>query len=68
MVPATVLLVGMLPLPESPRRLAGQHRRNEARAVLGRVREDEARINEAMEAIEEAENPEEAGWRELLQP
>ena len=67
-VPAVVLGVGMLLLPDSPRWLVGQHRNDEARAVLQRARDSEEEINTEMEEMEEAERREEAGLGELAKP
>jgi sugar porter (SP) family MFS transporter len=41
MIPAAVLLVGMLPLPESPRWLLAKDRRQDALGVLRRIRHEE---------------------------
>ncbi|GAA4191683.1 sugar porter family MFS transporter [Gryllotalpicola kribbensis] len=40
-VPAAIMLVGLLPLPESPRWLAATQRVDAARTVLGRIRRTE---------------------------
>ncbi len=37
-VPAAIMLVGLIPLPESPRWLAARNRVDDARIVLGRIR------------------------------
>ncbi|MDM4761722.1 sugar porter family MFS transporter [Galbitalea sp. SE-J8] len=37
-VPAAIMLVGLIPLPESPRWLAAKNRTDAARSVLGRIR------------------------------
>jgi sugar porter (SP) family MFS transporter len=70
-VPALVLLVGMLPLPDSPRWLVEMDRHDEARSVLRRVRASGADIDGEMEEMEQAiteEEREAAGWGELLRP
>jgi sugar porter (SP) family MFS transporter len=67
-VPAVILGIGMALLPDSPRWLVGQNRRDEARAVLERARDSEEQINNEMEEMEEAERREEAGWGELVKP
>jgi sugar porter (SP) family MFS transporter len=41
MIPAAILLVGMLPLPESPRWLLAKDRRQDALGVLRRIRHEE---------------------------
>jgi sugar porter (SP) family MFS transporter len=41
MIPAVILLVGMLPLPESPRWLLAKDRRQDALGVLRRIRHEE---------------------------
>ena len=64
-VPAIVLGVGMILLPDSPRWLVGQNRNNEARAVLSRARDSEEEINTEMEEMQEAERRQEAGLGEL---
>lgn len=64
-VPAIILVVGMLPLKESPRWLAIQGRQDEARSVLRRARNTEQEVDDEMRAIEDAKQHEEAGWGEL---
>ena len=64
-VPAIVLGVGMLLLPDSPRWLVGQNRNDEARAVLQRARDSEEEIDTEMEEMQEAERRQEAGFGEL---
>src|SRR5215211_2395609 len=66
-VPAVVLFVGMLFLPESPRWLVSQDLTQRARGVLERIRGTSS-VEDEIRDIEEAESQEEAGWRELLRP
>ncbi len=67
-IPAVILGVGMWFLPDSPRWLVKENRNDEARTVLGRVRNDEDEINREMKSMEEAEQREDAGWGELFKP
>jgi len=66
-VPAVILLLGMLVLPESPRWLIGHEMFKKARAVLERIRSKE-RIEVEIAAIKKTLSKESAGWRELLAP
>ena len=69
-VPAAMLGLGMLFLPETPRYLVSRHLPERARAVLRRIRSEasvEGELNEIM-AVEEQERRESRGWDELLQP
>ena len=63
-VPAVVLLAGMLFLPESPRWLVLKGRDDTARATLRRVRASDAELAEIVAAKEQPEG----GWPELRQP
>src|SRR5215208_2057570 len=69
-VPAAMLGLGMLFLPETPRYLVSRHLPERARAVLRRIRSAasvEGELNEII-AVEEQERRESRGWDELLQP
>jgi sugar porter (SP) family MFS transporter len=69
-LPALVLLVGMLFLPETPRWLVAQGREGEGRAVLERL-EDPDLVEEAVRKMKEdaaAESRYGGAWREILQP
>jgi sugar porter (SP) family MFS transporter len=67
-VPAVILLGGMLFLPETPRWLMRRGMVDAARSVLRRVRRDDEDIEGEITAIREVESQEEATWRELLSP
>lgn len=64
-VPAVILLLGMLPLPDTPRWLSERGREDEARAVLQRSRNTNEEVERELREMEESKNQEEAGWGEL---
>ena len=67
MVPAVVLAIGILKMPESPRWLFEHGRKDEARAVLKRTRSES--IEQELDEIEETvETQSETGVRDLLAP
>lgn len=66
-VPSVALGLGVLLLPESPRWLVTRGRDGEARAVLGRIR-DESVVEGELREIEENERREQGGIGELLAP
>jgi len=66
-VPAVVLLVGMLYMPESPRWLYENGRVSDARDVLSRTRSD-AEIEAELAEIEETVEREDGELRDLVEP
>lgn len=64
-VPAVILGVGMLFLPESPRWLASKGQHELARTVLARVRTS-AEADEELRTIESHDEGHSAGWAELV--
>ncbi|MDQ2074419.1 sugar porter family MFS transporter [Haloarcula sp. H-GB4] len=66
-VPAVVLAIGILKMPESPRWLFEHGQKDEARAVLKRTRSDG--VEQELDEIEETvETQSETGVRDLLAP
>lgn len=70
--PAIILLLCMLRLPESPRWLAENVSMDAARAVLKRVRDNEADINyeldEIRHVVQEGGSGKKASWSMLMEP
>ena len=69
MIPAAILLVGMLPLPESPRWLLAKDRRQDALSALHRIRHEEHNPEAELAEIE-AVHKMQAGvsYRDLFRP
>jgi sugar porter (SP) family MFS transporter len=69
MIPAAILLVGMLPLPESPRWLLAKDRRQDALGVLRRIRHEEHNPEAELAEIE-AVHKTQAGvsYQDLFRP
>lgn len=67
-IPATILMLGMLILPESPRWLLSKQREAEALAILRRVRGDEREATKELHEIQAIARQPQGGWRELRKP
>jgi len=67
LVPSVILGFGMIFLPESPRWLVTRGKVDNARSVLGSIR-DSGSVDKEIRDIQEMESREDAGWRELLAP
>lgn len=69
-IPACILLVGMLFMPETPRWLMSQNREAESRRILNRL-EGPEQAEKSMQRMREEiakSKSERSGWKELLQP
>lgn len=69
-IPACILLVGMIFMPETPRWLMSKGRHSESIRILKRIEgEEQARdsFQQMQEEIKRSET-EKSGWKELLQP
>ncbi len=68
-IPAIILFVGMIFLPETPRWLMSKGREEEGRKVLEMI-EDPAMIDANIASMKEelAKDENQAGWKELFQP
>lgn len=64
-VPSAVMFAGILFLPESPRWLLLFARKNEAKKVLKRIRNDEEEIDSEIKDIEEALEQKQSGFKLL---
>jgi SP family sugar:H+ symporter-like MFS transporter len=69
-VPSLALLVGMLFMPETPRYLVSEGETDDARQVLGEVRESDREVRQELQDIEKVGEAEEeqATLRDLLEP
>ena len=67
-IPAVLLWVGMLFMPESPRWLALHNREDEARAVMERIRQDPALREREIAAMTSKDDVEQASWSEIATP
>lgn len=67
-VPAVILMLGMLFLPESPRWLVSKGREPEALHILERVRASREGAQTEMDEIKEVSARPEGTWRDLFQP
>ena len=67
-VPAVLMFVGLLSLPESPRWLFGKGREDEALEVMRRTRPADEIEDEAEEIKETIEAESAASYRDLLSP
>lgn len=67
-VPAVILLAGMVLLPESPRWLLVKGREHDALAVLERVRGNTTQARAELEEIRSVAGQPEGHWRDLAKP
>ncbi|MFP7255610.1 sugar porter family MFS transporter [Terribacillus goriensis] len=65
-IPAAILIIGMLFMPESPRWLLTAGKEEQARAILKRVRGENASIDEEVSEVKKAEKEDEGGIKELF--
>lgn len=68
LVPAAILFIGVLWLPETPRWLIANNDITQARHVLQRIRHSEAEIEKDIEVIQISLQNTQGGWLELISP
>lgn len=66
LVPAFILLIGMLFLPETPRWLFAHHQPHKARDILRRIRVTEQEVEQDIEDIKKTLHETTGGWHELF--
>lgn len=67
-IPAVILMLGMLVLPESPRWLVNQKRERQALDILTRVRMDRSEAEDEINEIKDVSARPEGSWRDLFSP